>query len=194
MSCMAVVPRNLVTKGFRMHIDESTGLDADRVIAEMMGRLRLLLGTWKGRGQGNFPTIDAFEYDEHLTFEANDVEPLLHYDQRTWDTTQRSDRGEPLHWESGFFRPTDSGCIEICNAQSGGRVEVLRGRLSAPDDRGDAPFLSLTSVIVAHDERIIRTTRRYDLQDDVLSYRMEMATRTTPELTLHLEATLHRCD
>lgn len=176
-----------------MNRDESAALDSDRVIAEMMGRLRLLLGTWKGRGRGNFPTIDAFEYDEHLAFEVNDVEPLLHYEQRTWDTTHRSDHGEPLHWESGFVRPTDTGCIEILNAQNGGRVEVLRGRLFAPNDREDTPFLSLTSVIVANDERMISTTRQYHLQDDVLSYRMEMATRTTPDLTMHLEATLHRC-
>ena len=176
-----------------MFLDESAALDADGVIAEMMGRLRLLLGTWKGRGRGDFPTIDPFEYDEHLEFEANDVEPLLHYEQRTWDTTHRSDRGEPLHWESGFVRPIDTGFIEIFNAQNGGRVEVLRGRLSTSDDHGDTPLMSLTSVIVAHDERIIRTTRQYDLRDEVLSYRMEMATRTTPELTMHLEAILHRC-
>ena len=78
------------------------------------------------------------------------------------------------------------------NAQNGGRVEVLRGRLAAPDERGDTPFMSLTSVIVAHDERIVSTTRQYDLRDDVLSYRMEMATQTTPDLTMHLEATLYR--
>ncbi len=175
-----------------MSVDESTALDADGVIAEAMDRLRALLGKWSGRGRGGFPTIDAFEYDEHLVFEANDVEPLLHYEQRTWDTTHRSDHAEPLHWESGFIRPTDTGCIEIFNAQNGGRVEVLRGRLAAPDDRGDTPLMSLTSVIVAHDERIVSTARQYDLRDDVLSYRMEMATRTTPDLTMHLEATLYR--
>ncbi|MCH8148955.1 MAG: FABP family protein [Planctomycetes bacterium] len=151
-----------------MNLDESSALDADRVMAEMMGRLRLLLGTWKGKGQGNFPTIDAFEYDEHLTFEANDVEPLLHYEQRTWDTTQRSDHDQPLHWESGFVRPTDTGCVELCNAPNGGRVEVLRGRLSAPDDCGDTPLMSLTSVVMAHDERIISTTRQYHLRDECL--------------------------
>ena len=155
--------------------------------------LRILDGAWEGNGRGRFPTIDSFRYREELRFTGHATEPQLHYEQRTWDTTHRSDHGEPLHWESGFVRPTDTGCIELLNAQNGGRVEVLRGRLSAPDDRDDVPFLSLTSVIVAHDERIISTTRQYDLRDDVLSYRMEMATRTTPELTMHLEAALHRC-
>ena len=84
-------PRCRPTKVFRMNRDESTAFDADRVIAEMTDRLRALLGKWGGRGSGGFPTIDAFEYDEHLAFEANDVEPLLHYEQRTWDTTHRSD-------------------------------------------------------------------------------------------------------
>ena len=37
-----------------------------------------LLGVWEGRGQGEYPTIDAFEYVESVTF-AHIGKPFVSY-------------------------------------------------------------------------------------------------------------------
>ncbi len=100
------------------------------VISGSMKTLRRFIGTWRGTGNGGFPTIDTFTYDEEIVFTSNDIEPLIRYEQRTWDTTNRADPKEPLHWEVGFLRPTEAGFIEISNAQNSGRVEVLRGQFT----------------------------------------------------------------
>lgn len=153
-----------------------------------------LLGVWRGSGQGNFPTIDAFTYDEEIVFTSNEVEPLICYEQKTWDTTNRSDHTEPLHWEVGFIRSTEDGPIEISNAQNNGRVEVLRGQLSPPAKRSASLLLLLDSVLHGHDERMIRTRRRYQIGSSTLSYEVEMATRNTPDMTLHLQASLEKLE
>lgn len=57
--------------------------------------LRPLLGTWEGVGSGDYPTIDAFGYTEHLAVRWNGIEPLLVFEQRTWKGVDGG-RGEPL--------------------------------------------------------------------------------------------------
>ena len=43
-----------------------------------------LLGTWKGRGRGQYPTLDAdFTYGQEVTF-SHDGRPFLHYEARAW--------------------------------------------------------------------------------------------------------------
>lgn len=50
-----------------------------------------LVGTWRGEGRGEFPTIAPFHYTKEVTF--TDVgKPFLHYVQRTW-----SYAGDPMH-------------------------------------------------------------------------------------------------
>ena len=48
-----------------------------------MNPLYALLGTWKGNGEGHFPTIEPFEFSEELRFERRGEEPLIHYEQKT---------------------------------------------------------------------------------------------------------------
>jgi len=152
------------------------------------GILRLLAGEWVGKGAGDYPTIEAFHYDEWLAFTLDESYPLLHYEQRTWLMPGR----EPAHWESGFFRPVESDEVEISNAQDGGRVEVLRGRgtISAP---GRAT-LSVSNVAFGHDARLVSTRRDFVIDGDELRYEVQMATTTTPEpkLQRHLRAILTR--
>ena len=149
-------------------------------------KLSLLHGTWKGSGQGKYPTIDAFEYSETTRFEFDARYPVVHYEQRT----VLSD-GEPSHWESGFVRWLEDGTVELSSAQNGGRVEVLRG----PMIELEGGFrLELESEIIGHDDRLIRTSRVIELRGDRLSYEMKMSTTTTdaPKFQTHLSAELGR--
>lgn len=155
---------------------------------EMLTHLSRLIGQWNGHGKGIYPTIRSFEYVEQLTVVQDEARPLLHYEQRAWrlDATQ----GEiPSHWEVGFLRVLEDGKIEIANAQSSGRVEVLRGILAAHD----AGFtLSFASILLANDTRMVATARRWYVTGESLRYEMDMHTDRVSPLTLHLTATLRR--
>lgn len=149
-------------------------------------QLRRLHGVWRGRGRGQYPTIEPFEYDEESRFEFDGRYPLIHFEQRTI-----LGNGEPGHWESGFIRVAEDGEVEISTAQAGGRVEVIRGPLEVTES---GFRLDLQSVALGHDERLIRTGRVLALTGDQLDYEMKMATRTTdvPQWLTHLTAALQR--
>lgn len=152
-------------------------------------RLRLFEGSWQGRGSGEYPTIDPFDYEETLQLYCNGVEPMLHFEQRTWKRPTEPARSEPLHWESGFLRVVSGSELEMVNSQNGERVETLRGSL---EQVGAALVVELESRLIGNDTRLIRTRRRYELSGDQLRYRIWMATTRNSSLTHHLEAQLTR--
>jgi hypothetical protein len=163
-----------------------------KMISVNLARLSPLLGIWRGTGSGNFPTIEAFTYTEELKFESNGCEPLIHFEQKTWVQSEPESHGSPLHWESGFIRPLEDGSIEIANAQNGGRVEVLKGKIDMAEHVKGILLLSLESVLLGNDPRLVQTRRTFTLKDNTLSYLIELATVRTPKLQQHLEAVLTR--
>lgn len=142
-----------------------------------------LLGVWKGQGQGQYPTIDSFEYSEELRFALHAEYPMLAYEQKTVLSS-----GEASHWEYGFIRPVDEGVVELSNVQDSGRVEVLRATLSELSE------IHFQSVHHGHDPRMVATERFLKLEGDRLEYKARMSTTTTPqpEMQCHLKATLIR--
>lgn len=48
------------------------------------------------------------------------MQPVIAYSQRTWKAAS----GEPMHAESGYWRPKPDGTIEVVIAQSTGLAEV----------------------------------------------------------------------
>ena len=84
-----------------------------------IAELEFLLGEWSGNGVGDYPTIEAFEYSEVVTF-GHVGKPFVAYTQRT----RRAGSGEPLHAETGYFRPAGPGQVELVLAQPSGIVEV----------------------------------------------------------------------
>lgn len=46
--------------------------------------------------------------------------PVIAYSQKTWKLSS----GEPMHAESGYWRPKPDGTIEVVIAQSTGLVEL----------------------------------------------------------------------
>ena len=83
-----------------------------------------LLGVWRGRGSGLYPTIEPFEYEEELEF-AHVGKPYLTSRQRTWRLLdgERS----PSHMELGFWRPQPGGGVEVVSGHATGVIEIETG-------------------------------------------------------------------
>lgn len=153
-------------------------------------KLMGLVGVWKGSGSGNFPTVDSFRYNETLQFEHVGLDPILHFQQKTWLISGDVRDGEFLHWESGFLMIKEDGVIDLLNAQNSGRVEVLTGR-SYHSEEG-AVQIRLESVVHAHDPRVLATTRLLHFDQRNLTYTVDMATTKVGPITQHLQCSLAR--
>jgi hypothetical protein len=147
-----------------------------------------LEGSWEGEGQGGYPTIEPFHYREKLTFTRRN-ETTLAYDQRTEKRMEGSQGFVASHWENGFISILDNGDLELVNAQSGGRGEVLTGRIEMIDS---IIRLHCVSKALMNDARMISTARVFELDGDQLRYEMEMSTTKMDQLTQHLAITLGR--
>ncbi len=143
--------------------------------------LAFLVGTWRGSGRGEYPTIEPFAYDEEVEIAAL-PSGALSYAQRTRDAAT----GAPRHAESGWFRVVGDG-VELVVAQPTGIAEVHAG----PRD-GQVLELRAGAVVATPSAVEVRdVTRRIEVRDDVMTYRLAMAAVGQP-LTHHLAATLRR--
>lgn len=146
-----------------------------------------LVGTWEGTGRGEFPTLEPFEYREVLEIDRGPEAPLLHYRQQTWRDKEGREAGS--HAETGFISLDEDDQVKVLNAEGSDRVEVLGGQATMQDG---VLVLNLESIVLAHDERMIRSWREIELDGDVLRYTMGMATTRVPEGARHLTARLTR--
>ncbi|KAJ0041829.1 UPF0678 fatty acid-binding protein-like protein At1g79260 [Pistacia vera] len=143
--------------------------------------LSYLLGTWRGQGEGGFPTINSFHYGEELHF-SHSGKPFLAYSQKTWKLSS----GEPMHAETGYWRPKPDGSIEVVIAQSTGLVEVQKGTYTAEDKT-----IKLKSELVGNASKVKEISRVFELVNGDLSYVVQMSTNLT-SLQQHLKAVLRK--
>ncbi len=164
--------------------DEGSDLTRSRYV------LALLAGEWRGDGKGGYPTIDSFAYREEMTFELRN-EDMLYYMQRTEKQMAGQMAWVSSHWESGFIRLLKGNVLELANVQSGGRGEVLVGRLQKIDDTFELDFKSIS---LFNDTLMVATTRTFVLAGDHLRYEMMMHTTEVDKLLHHLQARLRRVE
>lgn len=145
-----------------------------------------LLGTWSGDGHGEYPTIEPFDYREHVTF-GHTGKPFLTYSQRT----TASDDGRPLHAETGYLRVPSAGRIEFVIVHPTGVTEIDEGVLTA-DGSGLGIEVDSTSIgLTGSAKEVTALSRSIRVTGDELSYTVLMGAVGVP-LVKHLTATLHR--
>jgi hypothetical protein len=149
-----------------------------------------LVGRWKGRGAGSYPTIQDFTYGEEVEF-RHGPKPFLAYTQRTWDLETFA----PMHVESGYLRvsgppegtPDGPVGIEMVVSQPTGIVEVLTGTLD-----GQTLLLATTTVALTPTAKEVSAVdRELRLEAGELVGRLAMAAVGRP-LTHHLASRLVR--
>jgi hypothetical protein len=154
-----------------------------------------LLGTWAGRGAGEYPTIEPFGYLEEVTF-GHVGKPFLSYGQRTradddWGHLPACKGDRPLHAETGFIRVPSAGRVELVLAHPTGVTEIDEGTLSV---RGTTIEMELVSTSIgrsASAKEVTALGRSIRVDGDELTYTLHMSAVGQP-LQHHLTATLHR--
>ncbi|HOB48775.1 MAG TPA: FABP family protein [Mycobacterium sp.] len=153
-----------------------------------------LLGTWVGRGSGDYPTIEPFGYLEEITF-GHTGKPFLVYSQRT-----RSEDGQPMHAECGYLRSPAPGRAELILAQPTGVTEIDEGTITVgtgtgPDtDTGADIVIELRSTAIGLSSTakdVAAVSRMFRIRGDELTYRLDMSAVGQP-MTHHLTAGLQR--
>lgn len=144
-----------------------------------------LLGSWSGRGFGDYPTIEPFEYTEDVTF-GHVGKPFLAYTQRT-----RSDDGRPLHAETGYLRSPAAGRVELVLAHPTGISEVDEGSVTTDGGVIVIEVHSTTIGLTESAKDVMALRRSIRVDGDELHYTLLMGAVGQP-LQHHLTATLHR--
>ncbi len=149
-----------------------------------VAHLSFLLGEWHGSGEGRYPTIEPFGYNEQVEF-RHVGKPFVSYVQRT----KHAETGLPLHAESGYLRPVGVDAVEFVVVQPSGIVEVHAGTVDAGSG---SIVLEATDVLTTPTAKEVSAVRRsLSVDGDALSYTVDMGAVGQP-LQHHLSATLHR--
>ena len=143
-----------------------------------------LLGTWRGEGEGQYPTIKAFRYREEMRFTHNGKAFLI-YSQRT----EAMDSGQPLHGETGYLRVVGEGQVEFVIAQPIGFAEISLGRIDGQRIELESSSVSRTPTA----KPVTSIHRSIWLDGETLRYELEMAMEGVP-LAQHLLAWFRRAD
>jgi hypothetical protein len=150
-----------------------------------LGALAALLGTWRGGGRGEYPTMDSFPFEEETRF-WHPGAGFLYYHLRSWDPAS----GDHLHSELGFWRPAPGGRVDVTFAHPLGLTEIAEGTIADGEVRLSSRSVERTS---ENASPVTALERRYTISGDVLEYEVLMATERVP-LALHITGALRRVD
>ena len=148
--------------------------------------LAWLVGTWRGKGQGEYPSTKPFTFEQEVTFN-HDGRPFLTYYSRSWLVQEESDELIPAAQETGFWRVKPNNVLEVILAHNTGIAEGWVGRFDVAKiqlvmDQGySAPSAKL----------VTGGTRLYGLVEGELFYAYDMEAQGH-QLQAHVWSTMER--
>lgn len=150
--------------------------------------LAWLLGTWRGNGHGDYPTIDKFEFGQELIF-THDGRPFFHYFSRTWIVDEHGEKVRDSALETGFIRCRPGRQLEVLLTHATGFAEVWYGEI------GEARFEIVTDAVVRTEsaKEVTAGKRLYGYVEGDLLYAYDMAAMGQ-SLQPHIWARLQRAE
>ena len=146
-----------------------------------------LLGTWRGPGEGSYPTIDDFAYTEELVF-GHMGKPFLSMVQRS----HHRSTGAPLHAEAGYLRALADDVVELTVAQPSGIVEVDVGSVTPTLDGLVVELESARVGLTPTAKSVTAVRRRLSLAGPTLVSELWMAAVGEADLIHHLRSEMSR--
>ncbi|MDT9593540.1 FABP family protein [Nocardioides zeae] len=153
------------------------------------GPIAWMLGTWRGNGHGNYPSIEPFQFGQELIF-THDGRPFFHYMARSWVVDEQGEKVREGAIETGFLRAkTDGepGEVELLLAHNTGIVEIWAG--NAADGKVEIVTDAIGRVEGA--QEVTGGKRLYGNVEGELLYAYDMAAEGH-ELQSHTWARLQR--
>jgi len=86
----------------------------DQESAGALSTLTALVGTWRGKGTARLPSMGAVDFDEVVRFSRRSPNSL-----DSWQRAVAAGDGTMLHSESGIWRVTSTGSLEVTVALPG---------------------------------------------------------------------------
>ena len=90
------------------------------------GPIAWMLGTWRGNGHGDYPTIDPFQFGQELIF-THDGRPFFHYMARAWVIDDKGEKVRDAAIETGFIRAVGDAKFELLLTHNTGFAEIWLG-------------------------------------------------------------------
>jgi len=84
--------------------------------------LAWLVGTWRGKGKGEYPNVPGFQFAQEVNFN-HDGRPFLNYFSRSWLIDDNNEIIKPAASEVGFWRVKDNNVLEVVLAHNTGIAE-----------------------------------------------------------------------
>jgi hypothetical protein len=148
--------------------------------------LAWLVGTWCGKGRGEYPNVPGFQYAQEVSFN-HDGRPFLNYFSRSWIIDENDEIVRPAASEVGFWRIKENNVLEVILAHNTGIAEgwvglVQGAKIQLAMDQG---YSSPSAKIVTAGSRL------YGLVEGELFTSYDMAAQGQT-LQAHLWSSLER--
>lgn len=147
-----------------------------------------LVGVWRGRGKGGYPTIEDFDYAQEIRF-SHDGRPFLLYESWSWLVDGDGRPIRPAAREIGWWRPTGDDTVEVELAHPTGIQELYLGRVEGPPLKVE---MGTDAVLRSESAKDVTAGHRlYGVVDGALLYAYDMAA-VGQAMTPHMSARLER--